>query len=99
MIASRNRHLRIDLLGENHGRLEKNQSPTLHQHRACIRARNIQGTGAPTPKLKPMLLFTLSLYSDPITFNIDIETCDKCGGDVRIIASIEDPAVIRTLLA
>jgi len=32
-------------------------------------------------------------------FNIDIQTCDKCGGDVRIIASIEDPAVIRTLLA
>ena len=31
-------------------------------------------------------------------FKIDIETCDKCGGDVRIIASIEDPAVIRTLL-
>jgi len=24
---------------------------------------------------------------------------DKCGGDVRIIASIQDPAVIRTLLA
>jgi len=32
-------------------------------------------------------------------FNIDIETCDECGGDVRIIASIEDPAVIRTILA
>jgi hypothetical protein len=32
-------------------------------------------------------------------FNIDIETCDKCGGDVRIIASIEDPAVTRTILA
>jgi hypothetical protein len=32
-------------------------------------------------------------------FKIDIETCDKCGGDVRIIASIEDPAVIRTILA
>jgi len=29
-------------------------------------------------------------------FNIDIQTCDKCGGDVRIIASIEDPEVIRT---
>ena len=27
------------------------------------------------------------------------ETCDKCGGDVRIIASIEDPAVIRKILA
>jgi hypothetical protein len=30
---------------------------------------------------------------------MDIQTCDKCGGDVRIIASIEDPAVIRTILA
>jgi hypothetical protein len=32
-------------------------------------------------------------------FNIDVETCDKCGGDVRIIASIEDPAVIQKILA
>jgi hypothetical protein len=32
-------------------------------------------------------------------FNIDIETCDKCGGDVRIIASIEDPIVIGKILA
>ena len=32
-------------------------------------------------------------------FNIDIETCSKCGGDVRIIASIEDPAVIQKILA
>jgi hypothetical protein len=32
-------------------------------------------------------------------FNIDIETCSKCSGDVRIIASIEDPAVINKILA
>ena len=32
-------------------------------------------------------------------FNIEVETCDKCGGDVRIIASIEDPAVIQKILA
>ena len=32
-------------------------------------------------------------------FDIDIETCDKCGGDIRIIASIEDPAVIQKILA
>ena len=32
-------------------------------------------------------------------FDIDIETCSKCGGDVRIIASIEDPAVIQKILA
>ena len=31
-------------------------------------------------------------------FDIDIETCDKCGGDVRIIASIEDPIVIEKIL-
>ena len=31
-------------------------------------------------------------------FDIDIETCDKCGGDVRIIASIEDPIVIGKIL-
>ena len=27
-------------------------------------------------------------------FSIDIEKCEKCGGPVRIIASIEDPDVI-----
>ena len=32
-------------------------------------------------------------------FNIDIETCSECGGDVRIIASIEDPIVIQKILA
>ena len=32
-------------------------------------------------------------------FNIDIETCSECGDDVRIIASIEDPEVIRKILA
>ena len=31
-------------------------------------------------------------------FNIEVETCDKCGADVRIIASIEDPAVIQKIL-
>ncbi len=32
-------------------------------------------------------------------FNIEVETCSECGGDVRIIASIEDPVVIRMILA
>ena len=27
------------------------------------------------------------------------ETCNECGGDVKIIASIEDHVVIRTILA
>ncbi|MCF6263497.1 MAG: IS91 family transposase [Xanthomonadales bacterium] len=32
-------------------------------------------------------------------FGIDIETCNACGGDVKIIACIEDPAVIQKILA
>jgi hypothetical protein len=32
-------------------------------------------------------------------FDIDIETCSECGGDFKIIASIEDPMVIRKILA
>ena len=31
-------------------------------------------------------------------FTIDIETCEQCQGVVRIIACIEDPAVIRQIL-
>ncbi len=32
-------------------------------------------------------------------FNIDIETCPKCGGAVKIIAGIEDPVVIDKILS
>ena len=32
-------------------------------------------------------------------FNIDIETCERCKGQVKIIACIEDPAVIERILA
>jgi hypothetical protein len=32
-------------------------------------------------------------------FNIDIEICSECGGDFKIIASIEDPVVIQKILA
>ena len=31
-------------------------------------------------------------------FDIDIETCSECGGDVRIIATIEDSVVIQKIL-
>jgi hypothetical protein len=32
-------------------------------------------------------------------FNIDMETCQACGGKVRVIAAIEDPMVIRKILS
>jgi hypothetical protein len=31
-------------------------------------------------------------------FGIDIETCPACGGALRIIACIEDPAVVKKIL-
>jgi len=31
-------------------------------------------------------------------FQIDIETCGKCGGAVKVIACIQDPAVIDKIL-
>lgn len=31
-------------------------------------------------------------------FNIDIETCTECGGQVKVIACIEDPVVIKQIL-
>ena len=31
-------------------------------------------------------------------FKIDILTCEHCGGAVKVIASIEDPVVIKKIL-
>jgi len=31
-------------------------------------------------------------------FKVDVETCPKCGGAVKVIASIEDPPVIDRIL-
>ena len=31
-------------------------------------------------------------------FNIDVETCEACGGPLKVIASIEDPEVISKIL-
>lgn len=30
-------------------------------------------------------------------FQIDVETCPKCGGTIKIIACIEDPPVIERI--
>ena len=31
-------------------------------------------------------------------FKLDIETCEHCGGAVKVLASIADPAVIKKIL-
>ena len=32
-------------------------------------------------------------------FKIDVETCRVCGGTAKVIACIDDPVVIKTMLA
>ena len=39
----------------------------------------------------------LAPYLRPVG-NIDIETCQQCGGAVKVVACIEDPAVIKQIL-
>ena len=34
-----------------------------------------------------------------MVFRIDIEPCERCGGTVRIIASLSDPEIIGRILA
>jgi hypothetical protein len=31
-------------------------------------------------------------------FDMDVETCDQCGGGIKVIACIEDPMVIKKIL-
>ena len=51
----------------------------------------------PTPAEKRVLMTWAKRLKR--VFSIEIETCNECGGDVRIVASIEDPAVIKKILA
>ncbi|HIN93013.1 MAG TPA: hypothetical protein EYM99_09360 [Alphaproteobacteria bacterium] len=32
-------------------------------------------------------------------FNIDVDICRLCGGAAKVVACIEDPVVIKTILA
>ena len=54
-------------------------------------------TDADRPGPKPHAAMTWARRLKRV-FRIDIETCEHCGGKVRIIASIEDPAVIKRIL-
>ena len=31
-------------------------------------------------------------------FDVDIQTCEACGGPVKVIASIQDPGVVKKIL-
>ncbi|MCP5348338.1 MAG: hypothetical protein H7A04_15890 [Pseudomonadales bacterium] len=53
------------------------------------------GVFAPNSKHRAAMTWAQRLKR---VFRIDIETCEKCQGPVRIIACIEEPALIRQIL-
>ena len=52
----------------------------------------------PKPKAYSMTHCSFGAQRLKRVFSIDIEKCEKCGGPVQIIASIEDPDVIQKIL-
>ncbi len=64
------------------------------KHRQRIVPRREPEQAKPDPSPAPMTW----MQRLKRVFAIDIETCPKCGGTLRVIACIEDPDVIATIL-
>ena len=64
------------------------------KHRQRIVPRREPEPAKPDPSPAPMTW----MQRLKRVFAIDIETCPKCGGTLRVIACIEDPDVIATIL-
>ena len=64
------------------------------KHRQQIVPRREPEQAKPDPSPAPMTW----MQRLKRVFAIDIETCPKCGGTLRVIACIEDPDVIATIL-
>ena len=58
------------------------------QPRAPAECQPAADASAGAPKIRPCLLF-----------GVEIEACARCGGKLKVIASIEEPAVIAKILA
>ncbi len=61
-----------------------------------------RGKGGVTPNKTEKVVTEYSMtWAERLkrVFNIDVTTCSRCGGSVRIIACIEDPIVIKKILA
>ncbi|MCP5348334.1 MAG: transposase [Pseudomonadales bacterium] len=76
------------------------------KHRALItpsgrgRGSKSTQTAADTDERTPAERYAAMTWAERLkrVFQIDIETCEKCNGPVRIVACVEDPAVIRQIL-
>lgn len=77
------------------------------KHRALVtRAKRGKGqrkdksTGQGEPATTPAERHAAMTWAQRLkrVFNIDIDTCEACGGTVKVIACIEDPQVIKKIL-
>ena len=64
------------------------------------RGRRRHGSGTESDDKTPAERHVAMTWAQRLkrVFDIDIQTCQACGGGVRIIAAIEDPAVIKKIL-
>lgn len=77
------------------GRKEKSETDDNQINSTCVTQKD-EKENNPTPLQKALRLTWAQRLKR--VFNIDIETCPKCSGKVRIISSIEDPKVITKIL-
>jgi len=74
-----------------------------HALRAAItlagRGRGAQATDAAAERRVPKHVSMTWAQRLKRVFAIEIETCQRCGGKLRVIASIEDSALIERILA
>ena len=64
--------------------------------RADLRFSGASTCASPTPNPAARMSWARLLKR---VFDIDIEHCPNCGGELKIIAAIEDPAVIVRILS
>ena len=79
-----------------HGLFAPNSRYRAHITPAGRGRRRPADSNQPEPKRRQAMTRAQRLKR---VFRIDLEVCEHCGGAVRIIASIEDPAVIEKILA
>ena len=69
-----------------------------YKYRALVVPKPPEPVALPTSDIQPSksrIAWTRLLKR---VFGVDVETCHLCGGKMKIIAAIEDPAVIRKIL-
>ena len=82
-------------LTRNHGVFAPNHRLREQVTPARRGRRKTEATGDPPPARHVSMTWAQRLKR---VFKIDILTCEHCGGAVKVIASIEDPAVIKKIL-